>query len=281
MTPLRQRMIEDMQIRNLAPTTQATYVSQIASFARHFGKSPERLGPPQIREYQLYLLNVRGISPDSLIKIVAALRFLYRYTLRRPWAVESIPKPKVTKKLPTVLSRGEVARCLAAASGPKHRALLMFFYGCGLRRSEALQLRIEDIDSQRMVVRINHGKGNRQRMVPLPKALLKVLREYWKESRPSEWLFPGKGTGRPMSGPAVTDICRRIHRRSGIKKRFYPHCLRHSFATHLLEDGADLRVIQTLLGHSRLSSTAIYTHVSQLRLHAAKNPLDALSEVKS
>lgn len=281
MTPLRERMIEDMQIRNLAPTTQSTYISQVAIFARYFGKSPAHLGPPEIREYQLYLLKVRCLSPASLVKVVAALRFLYRFTLKRPWAIEAIPTPKVAKKLPTILSREEVAQCLSVASGAKHRALLMFFYGCGLRRSEALHLRVEDIDSQRMVVRINHGKGGRQRMVPLPEVLLEVLREYWKEDRPATWLFPGKGTERPMSGRAVSDICQRVRRRAELKKRFYPHCLRHSFATHLLEDGADLRVIQTLLGHSQLSTTAIYTHVSEKRLHAAKNPLDALTRRES
>lgn len=276
MTPLRQRMIEDMQIRNLAATTQKTYVHEVARFARHFGKSPELLGAEEIREYQIYQLRERGLSPASLVKIVAALRFLYGQTLKKPGTVEAIRSPKVAKKLPTVLSRQEVASCLAAANRLKHRALLMFFYGCGLRLSETIHLRVEDIDSQQMMVRVNHGKGDRQRVVPLPQSLLGVLRQYWQETRPTGWLFPGGIAGRPLTPKAVTDVCQRVRRNAGLKKRFYPHCLRHSFATHLLEDGADLRVIQTLLGHRQLSTTAIYTHVSTRRLREAQSPLDAL-----
>ncbi len=281
MTRLRQRMIEDMQIRNLAVTTQATYVGAVAGFARHFGRSPEVLGAAEIREYQIYLLKERGMNPASLVKIVAALRFLYRQTLKRPEMIEAIPSPKVAKKLPTVLSREEVATCLAATNGLKHRALLMFFYGCGLRLSETIHLRVEDIDSKQMLVQVHHGKGQRQRLVPLPESLLDVLRKYWKQSRPKGWLFPGGIAGRPLTPRAVTDVCHRVRRNAGLKKRFYPHCLRHSFATHLLEDGADLRLIQTLLGHRQLSTTAIYTHISTRRLRAAKSPLDTLPSAGS
>jgi len=276
MTPLRQRMLEDMQIRNLAPATQQTYLRQVARFAKHFGRSPERLGPKEIREYQLHLVNQRKASTSTMIQMVAALRFLYGQTLRRPWAVEAIPRPRTSKKLPKVLNREEVAVCLASTRSLKYRALLMLFYGCGLRVSEALGLRVVDIDSRQMLVRIAHGKGDRERWVPLPALLLDVLREYWKQERPKDWLFPGKVAGRPLTREAVTYICRQVRRDAGLKKPLHPHCLRHTYATHLLDAGADLRVIQTLLGHKNLSTTAIYTHVSTQRLHAVESPLTSL-----
>lgn len=281
MTPLRRRMIEDMEIRNLAPLTQKTYLRQIEGFARYFGKSPEVLGPDEIREYQLYLLKEKGLAPQTVAKIAAALSFLYGQTLRRRWTVERIQRPKTSKRLPTVLSREDVARCLAAARSLKVRVLLMLFYGCGLRLAEAVHLRLEDVDSHKMLIRVAHGKGDRERWVPLPEPLLEELRAYWRATRPKHWLFPGRVPGRPLTREAVGYFCRQVRRDVGMKRPFHPHCLRHSFATHLLDDGADLRLIQTLLGHKSLSTTAIYTHVSAKRLQEAVSPLCSLPDLSS
>lgn len=279
MTPLRQRMIEDMQIRNLAPSTQDTYVGHVARFARHFGTSPSLLGPKEIRDYQVHLIKERELSPAMLAQVVAALRFLYGTTLRRTWAVEAIPCPKTCRKLPVVLSPQQVATFLAAIRNLKHRALFMTIYGCGLRATEAVHLRAEDIDSQRMLLRVQYGKGGRQRQVPLPTQLLEVLREYWKQHRPHLWLFPGKCTNRPMSTASVQYACRKISHEVPEIPNVTPHCLRHSYATHLLEAGVDLRTIQAMLGHSRVSTTAIYTHVSAQKLREAPSPLEALPDV--
>lgn len=276
MTPLRRRMTEDMKIRNLSPVTQKAYLREIEIFARHFGRTPELLGPEEIREYQIYLIEEKGLAAQTMGKVVAALRFLYGQTLRRAWAVEGIPRPKTGKRLPTVLSREEVATCLAAARSLKVRVLLMLFYGCGLRLAEAVHLRVEDIDSRQMLVHVVHGKGDRERWVPLPQKLLDVLRAYWRECRPTDWLFPGRLPGRPLTREAVNYFFRQVRRDVGLKKPFHPHCLRHSFATHLLDDGADLRLIQTLLGHKDLRTTAIYTHVSVDRIHAVESPLASL-----
>jgi len=276
MTPLRQRMLEDMQIRNLAPSTQDTYARQVARFALHFGSCPSKLGPAEIREYQLHLIKERQVAPAVLVQVVAALRFLYGTTLRKTWAVEAIPYPKTGKKLPTVLSREQVAQFLGTIKNLKHRALLMAIYGCGLRVAEATHLRVEDIDSQRMLVRVQFGKGNRQRQVPLPPKLLGALREYWKEARPQTWLFPGRFPDRPMITASVRDACRKVSREVPRVPPVTPHTLRHSYATHLLEAGVDLRTIQVMLGHRTVSTTAIYTHVSDRQLRQAPSPLESL-----
>lgn len=279
MTPLRQRMIEDMEIRNLAPLTQKTYLRHVAGFARYFGRSPDRLGPREIRDYQVYLFRERGISPGHMVQVVAAFRFLYGTTLRRSWSVDSIPYPKKARKLPLVLSREEVALFLGAVRNIKHRALLMTLYGCGLRTCEVIHLRVVDIESSRMLVRVHYGKGGRERQVPLPPTLLEALRAYWKQYRPCPWLFPGKFPDRPMSPEAVRWACRRVARDVPSISRVTPHSLRHSYATHLLEAGIDLRTIQVMLGHSCVRTTAIYTHVSERRLREAPSPLESLPDV--
>ena len=280
MTALRQRMLEDMQIRNLAPLTQNAYVRQVARYARHFGKCPSLLGPEEIRDYQIHLVKERQVSTSLLVQVVAALRFLYGTTLHQSWAVEAIPYPKKPKKLPVVLSREQVALFLAAVSNLKHRALLMTIYGCGLRGNEATQLRVEDIDSQRMLLRVN-GKGDKQRQVPLSPKLLEVLREYWSQYRPNPWLFPGKFSDRPMITASVRSACTKVCREVPTIQRITPHCLRHSYATHLLEAGTDLRTIQILLGHSSIRTTTIYTHVSETKLREAPSPLDSLPDVSA
>jgi len=278
MTPLRQRMLEDMRIRNLAVTTQETYLRQVAYFARHYRKSPEHLGLPEIRDYQVYLAEYKGASVSVRAQAVSALRFLYKVTLGKDWNIEKIPYPKQPKRLPVVLSREEVATFLGSIRNLKHRAILTTVYAGGLRASEVLRLRVKDIDSQRMALRIHQGKGRQDRYVMLSAQLLALLREYWKAYRPEPWLFLGQTGDRPLRGASLRHVCRKVHRDSGLTKNVTLHTLRHSFATHLLESGADLRTIQMLLGHRSVSSTSLYTHVSEDRLHAVPSPLDALPD---
>lgn len=279
MSPLRKRMIEDMSVRNLAATTQETYLRQVAYFARHFGKSPAALGPREIREYQLYLIETKKASVAVQAQAVAALRFLYGTTLARRWSVERIPFPKQPKRLPVVLSREEVATFLAAATNLKHRALLTTVYATGVRAAEMSALRVSDIDSQRMVVRIEHGKGGRDRLVPLPPRLLALLREYWAAYRPKHWLFTGRWSrDQPLRNGSGRYICRRVSDEADLGKRVSLHMLRHTFATHLHEAGTDLRTIQVLLGHRALSSTGIYTHVSVERVLSVPSPFESLPD---
>lgn len=279
MTTLRQRMLEDMQIRNLAPATQTTYVRYIQGFAQHFGQSPEHLGPGEVRDYQVYLLHERRLSPTTLGGLVAALRFLYGVTLKRSWSVEEIPAPRRVRKVPVVLSREEIARLLCAARNLKHRALLTTIYGCGLRSTEATHLRVQDIDSQRMLLHIAFGKGAKERMVPLSPRLLSVLREYWKQSRSEHWLFPGRDPQRPFRGASLRRALGKIRDGLQLNKPVTLHALRHSYATHLLEAGVEIRTIQLLLGHRSLNSTSRYTHISAKKLHEAQSPLDTLPDV--
>jgi site-specific recombinase XerD len=269
-------MIEDMTIRNLAPLTQKSYVRHVAGLARYFHQSPELLGAAEIRDYQVYMLQERKVSPQHLVQIMAALRFLYNTTLKRSEILETILSPKVGKRLPVVLSREEVAKFLAAPMCLKHRAFLTCVYACGLRSSEAIGLRAQDIDSQRMLVNLNQAKGYKDRVVPLSPRLLVLLRQYWKQYRPQVWLFPGRSGDQPLQGASARHACRKVAQRAGLTKRVTLHCLRHSFATHLLDSGTDVRVIQRLLGHSCLSTTARYTYVSVQKLQEAPNPFETL-----
>jgi site-specific recombinase XerD len=263
MSPLRRRMIEDMQIRNLTPNTQRVYVSQVVRFASHFRKSPEHLGPTEIRTYLLHLAQARHMAASSIIVTVSALRFFYTVTLKRHWIVEDdIPTGRQAKKLPVVLSQDEVARFLAAVDNLKHRVILTVCYATGLRISEAVRLKPAAIDSQRMVIRVEQGKGRKDRYVMLPPKLLVMLRDYWKRTHPGEWLFPGDPSSKPISPLTINLICRQVRSRCGIGKPVTPHSLRHSFAVHLLEAGTDLRTIQLLLGHRNLSTTAQYLMIA-------------------
>jgi integrase/recombinase XerD len=251
MTPLRRRMIEDMQIRNLALNTQETYVEQVERFARHFRRSPERLGPPEIRAWQLYLAQDRHLAASSISVAVAALRFLYTVTLRRPWNVsDDIPHGRQSKTLPDVLSPEEVAVFLDTVKTPKQRAILTVCYAAGLRVSEAIALKPSAIDSQRMVIRVEAGKGQKDRYVMLSPRLLDILRRYWKETHPKIWLFPGNRPGEPITRFAVEFACREARERSGIIRPITPHSLRHAFAVRLLEVGTDLRTIQVLFSQT-------------------------------
>src|SRR5215831_17106937 len=227
MTPLRQRMIEDMQVRNLAPHTQATYILHISLFARHFGKSPELLGPEEIRQYQLYLTNQRRLAPSSIVVTTAALRFLYNVTLKKGWNLEaSIPAPKQPKKLPIVLSRAEVAHFLACIADIKHQAILTTCYAAGLRISEAVRLKISSLDSQRMVIRVAQGKGRKDRYVMLSPKVLPLLRAYWKAARPREWLLPGRIPGEPLNVKSFQRACVVTRQAAGLTKLDTIHTLR-------------------------------------------------------
>ena len=279
MTPLRQRMLQDMGIRNLAVNTQLAYVQQISAFARHFDRSPEALGPEQVRAYQVHLLEERKLAAGSLSVVAAALRFLYKITLRRPWNDDDIPMPKRPLKLPIVLSPEEVVRFLACVASTKHRTILTTIYASGLRVSEAVALRPADIDSSRMVLRVDQGKGRKDRYVMLSPRLLEVLRDYWRIERPRPWLFPGDGAGRHISKNAVEQACQKAHRAAGIDKPVTPHSLRHAFATHLLEAGTDVRRIQLLLGHRSLATTSRYLKIATSSLCATVSPFDQLPDL--
>lgn len=275
MTPLRQRMIEDLKLRNLSPHTQEAYVRAVANLAQHYGKSPDLLDHAQVRAYLVHLAE-RGVSPSLFNQVRCALVFFYTVTLGRECVLRGIVCAKAGKPLPVVLSRDEVDQLLKAVRNPKYRALLMTAYGAGLRVSELVALRVEDIDSRRMVIRVRQGKGKKDRYVMLSPKLLAELRDYWKTARPTTWLFPGRRTGRPLSRHLVAVACRRAARRAGINKNVTPHTLRHSFATHLLDAGTDIRTIQALLGHRSLRTTAIYTYVSMEKVVATVSPLDLL-----
>jgi integrase/recombinase XerD len=279
MTSLRRRMTEDMQVRNLSPHTQDSYVQQVSLFARHFSKSPEVLGPEQIRSYQLYLTNEKKLAPSSILIAIAALRFLYKVTLHKDWSLEEIiPTPKKPQKLPIVLSPGEVLQFLSCVESVKHRTILTACYAAGLRISEAIRLKVADIDSQRMVIRVEQGKGQKDRYVMLSPKLLQILRNWWPVTRPKQWLFPGDQIGGHISKAAVQHACQKAQQRCGIVKPITPHSLRHCFATHLLESGTDLRTIQLLLGHRSLATTSRYLRVATSKVCSTTSPLDLLPQ---
>ena len=277
MTPLRQRMLEDLQLRNLSPLTQRAYVEHVSRFARHFGRSPAVLGPEEIRAYQIYLTNDKQLAPASIGIAVAALRFLYKVTLHKTWSVDDvIPAPKTPHTLPVGLSPAEVVQCLDWVKSPKHRTILTTCYAAGLRISEAVHLTIPAIDSQRMVLRVDQGKGRTDRYVMLSPRLLEIVRDWWRVSRSRPWLFPGDRPGRPITTHSVTKACRQAHRRSRMAKPITPHSLRHAFAVHLLEAGTDVRTIQLLLGHRSLATTARYLCIATTTVCATASPLDLL-----
>ncbi len=275
-TPMTQRMAEDMQVRNFATRTIDTYTYHVDRFARHFGKLPEDLGPDQVREFQLWLIQVNEASWSQFNQAVCALRFLYSVTLPRPWAVPMIPFGKRPKRLPTVLGQDEVHDLIQCVEMPKHRLVLLTLYAAGLRLAEATSLRIPDIDSQRMQLKIVGGKGGRDRYVPISPRLLTELRGYWKMTRPSHYLFPGKTPDVPLSSATIQKTCKLAAAQARINKRVTPHTLRHSYATGLLEAGVDLMVISKLLGHRSFLTTMLYLHCRRPHLEQAPSPLDWL-----
>ncbi|MGA2328965.1 MAG: site-specific integrase [Bryobacteraceae bacterium] len=276
MTPLRQRMLEDMRLRNLAPATQRNYIAHVAAFARFFGKSPEVLDQEAVREYLLYLLQERKLSPEGVNQQVSALKFLYLTTLEMPWSDLDFPHVRRPHRLPVVLSHEEVVQFFDYVPSLRYRAALMMCYGAGLRVSEAVAVKIADIDSQRMLIRVEQGKGGKDRYAMLSPRLLEVLRVYWRAARPKHYLFPSWRTGRHLNADSLQQACRDAWLRSGLRKKVTVHTLRHSFATHLLENGTDVRVIQVLLGHGRIDTTARYTAVTPQVVGATLSPLDRL-----
>ena len=275
MTSLRERMIHDLQIRNYSKRTVQAYVAAVAAFSKHCGHSPVHLGLDDIHRYQVHLTE-RGVSWSTFNIAVCALRFLYTRTLRRDWDIKHIPFARRPKKVPAVLSQDEILRVFAVVDNGRHKAILMTAYACGLRVSEVIALKIEDIDSKRMLVHVRQGKGQRDRLVPLSRRLVDVLRVYWSVFRPKVWLFPGIKPDTHVSTRAVQRAAVLAFLRAGITKRATLHTLRHSFATHLLEAGTDIRVLQSLLGHFRLSTTQLYNHVTRQQVTATKSPLDLI-----
>jgi site-specific recombinase XerD len=275
-SPLRQRMIEDMTVRNFAPNTQDSYLSQVSLFARHFGKSPEQLGPEEIRAYQIYLAEQKKVSVSTREVAVSALRFFYAVTLRRDWTVQFIPTPKKDHRLPVILSPQEVLELLQAAPCFTHHVIFSTMYGTGMRVSEAVHLRTPDIDSQRMMIRIQLGKGHKDRDVQLSPKLLELLRCYWRKVRPGEWMFPGQNPDQPLTRDAVGNAVAQAGQRAGLKKHISPHSFRHAYAVHLLEAGTDVRRIQLLLGHRSLATTARYLRLATTTVCATTSPLDLL-----
>ena len=279
MTPLRRRMTEDLILHDLSPKTSRRYIKWVADFAQYFHTSPERLGPEHVRSFLLHLIQERKVSWNIHKEARLALQFLYRITLGREEVVEKVAHPRAPKTLPVVLSQDEMARFLDALKNPKHRAVLMTAYAGGLRLSEVARLRVEDIDSARMVIHIRQGKGHKDRDPGAPglsPRLLAVLREYWTTHRPRPFLFPGRWPDRPVSLRTVQMVCQRALAASGLSKHVHMHTLRHSFATHLLESGTDLRTIQVLLGHHSFSTTARYLHITTATLKSTHSPFDGL-----
>ena len=289
MTHLRQLMLDELQRRNYSPETVRSYLHAVKEFARHFRRSPEQLGPDHVREYQVHLFRDRKLSARTIAGQTAALRFLFVKTLHRPYLPDALPFPKHSRRLPTVLSQEEVARLIDATGNLMHRAMVMRLYATGVRRAELCRLKVADIDSERMVLHIHEGKGGRDRDVPLSPKLLATLREYWRWMKPKTYLFPGMENNWRADVPVTTKVAwiavTEAAKAAGITRRVSPHTLRHSYATHLLEAGADLRTIQMLLGHAKLADTAIYLHLSRRHLQAVASPLESLavsspSEVK-
>lgn len=276
MGALHDRMERDLTLRGVSPSTRRTYLYHARNFAAHYMRSPELLGATEIKDYLMYLMQVEQVCHGTFRQHLAALKFLYKVTLGRPWEVGQIPYPKHHKKLPVVLSLEEVTAILAALHHPKQRAVLMTAYAAGLRISEVCRLKVSDIDSRRMVIRVCDGKGSKDRDTLLSPRLLKILREYWKLERPTDWLFLnhyGKG---PIPKENVRNAFKDACRKAGITKRATPHTLRHSFATHLLDAGTELVVIQALLGHASYKTTLRYIHLSTRHLETTQSPLEHL-----
>ena len=281
MTELRRRLIEDLQLRNYSPRTIQAYVGHMAHFARHFGRSPDQLGPDEVRAFQRHLTEEKQVAWSTYNQATAALRFFYRMTLGREENLPRLAYAKRPRRLPSVLTRAEVAALLDAVDSPLARLVLQTLYSAGLRLREGTQLRVSDVDSVQMRLRIRSGKGNKERWAPLSPLLLEELRAHYRRCRPAEWLFPGQRPQRPLEASTVQKACRRAAKSAGLAPRATPHVLRHSYATHQLEAGVDLRTIQQLLGHVSLSTTQRYLHVSEMRLRGVPSPMDLLTPVRT
>jgi integrase/recombinase XerD len=281
-TQLRKAMLEELQRRNLSTITTRIYLHSVEEFSRYFNKPPDQLGLEHVRQYQAHLFADRKLEAVSVAQQLSALRFLFLKTLKRPWMVEDMPAPKKPIRLPDVLSREEVERLIQYADSPLHRICILTLYATGMRREELVRLKVEDIDSARMLIHVRQGKGRKDRDVMLSPKLLTELRIYWRAAnpKPKTYLFPsqaGSNADLPMSDKTVWTAVREAATRAGLDKRVHPHTLRHCFATHLLESGADLRTIQLLMGHADLKTTSRYLHLSERHLRGAASPLDSLT----
>jgi site-specific recombinase XerD len=275
-SPLRRRMIEDMTIRKFAPKTQHDYVQRVKNFAAFLRRSPDTASFEDVRRYQLHLA-ANGVGVPTINQTVSTLRFFFKVTLGRPGIVEHTHAIHEPRKLPVVLSPEEVARLLDAAPGLKYKAALSVAYGAGLRATEVISLKISDIDSKRMVIRVEQGKGGKDRYVMLSPHLLDLLRTWWKAARPRGWLFPGRAPAQPMTTRQLNRACHAAAQMAKINKRVSLHILRHSFATHLLEQKVDVRVVQVLLGHAKLETTTLYTHVATKTISEVLSPLEHIA----
>jgi len=275
-SPLRRRMIDDMTIRNLSPATQRSYLHAVTKFSRYFGRSPDRLGLEDVRAFQVHLVS-SGLSWPALNQTVCALRFFFGVTLGHAEIPERIAYARTPAKLPTVLNDDEIVRFLEAVPSLRTRTALTTAYAAGLRATETVQLKVSNIDGERGIIRVEHGKGGKDRNVMLSVQLLAILRVYWRLARPEVWLFPGRDETKPIDVQVLYSACRSACAAAGIDKRVTVHTLRHSFATHLLESGTDIRIIQVLLGHNNLSTTARYTKVSNTLIRSTTSPLDRLT----
>jgi integrase/recombinase XerD len=277
-TQLKTIMLEELQRRNFSQTTVKTYLKVMEDFARHFHRPPDQLGKEEIRTYQVYLLQERKLGVRTVALHTAALRFFFCKTLKRAYPIEEVPYPRAPRRLPIILTREEAVRMVDSASNLFHRAMLITLYSTGMRRAELCNLKVEDIDSTRMIIHIRQGKRGKDRDVPLSPKVLETLREYWRWMKPKTYLFPGTIKGsradKPITHKVLWEACREAAQRAGITKAVRPHLLRHSFATHLVEAGADLPTVQALLGHADLKPTSIYLHLSERHIKAAGTPLD-------
>ncbi|MGH8846773.1 MAG: tyrosine-type recombinase/integrase [Polaromonas sp.] len=282
MTPLRQRMIQDLQLRGYSERTVQAYVQPVVRLARHYGSSPDQLTQEQIRDYLIHLSTVQKVSRSTHTIALCGIKFLYQQTLGRDWKILEIARPKAEKRLPAVLSRDEVARILAAVRIPVYRACLATIYTCGLRLLEGAQLQVPDVDGDRKFLHIHHGKGAADRYVPLPEGTLTLLRAFWRTHRNPLWLFPATPRSRsktpgPISRSSLQSAFVRAVRQCGIRKQAHVHTLRHSYATHLLEEGVALQLIQEYLGHKSARTTTIYTHLTRDLREAALEPINSLT----
>jgi site-specific recombinase XerD len=279
MGKLQEQMKADLLLKRYSPHTTRAYVRCIRNFAKHFMRPPSEMGETEVRQFILHLAQERNVSVSVHSTHVSALRFLYRITLRRPQVVEHLPYPKRPKTLPKVLTMQEVLALFTAIKSPKYKAILAVAYGAGLRVSEICALKPADIDSQRMLIHVRRGKGNKDRYVLLGETMLTLLREYYQNARrKGDYLFPGQKPQNPLSPTAIRHVLRKVASKAGLSKNITPHTLRHSFATHLLETGYDLRVVQTLLGHSSIQTTQRYTHVTDRLLSLTRSPLDLIQK---
>jgi integrase/recombinase XerD len=276
MSPLRRRMIEDMTIRKFAPKTQHDYLQRVKNFTAYLDRSPDTANSEDVRRYQLHL-TVSGVGVPTVNQTVSTLRFFFKVTLGRPDLVERTTFVREPRKLPVVLSPEEVVRLLDAAPGLKYKAALSVAYGAGLRVSEVVALKVGDIDSKRMIIRVEQGKGRKDRYVMLSPHLLELLRAWYKAARPQGWLFPGRDRVQPMTTRQLNRACHAAANMAEISKPVSMHTLRHSFATHLLEQNIDIRVIQVLLGHAKLDTTALYTRVATKTIQQVMSPLDRIT----